>query len=100
MTSSPTTDKIVPYALLGITAVTGLVDAVSFLSLGRVFTANMTCNIVILPKRLTGRRQTTSTLYAPVRGASVACKSNFINSLSGVLRADSSRVVRIAAANR
>jgi uncharacterized membrane protein YoaK (UPF0700 family) len=30
------------------TAVTGLVDAVSFLSLGRVFTANMTGNIVFL----------------------------------------------------
>jgi uncharacterized membrane protein YoaK (UPF0700 family) len=30
------------------TAVTGLVDAVSFLSFGRVFTANMTGNVVIL----------------------------------------------------
>jgi uncharacterized membrane protein YoaK (UPF0700 family) len=30
------------------TVVTGLVDAVSFLSLGRVFTANMTGNIVLL----------------------------------------------------
>jgi uncharacterized membrane protein YoaK (UPF0700 family) len=30
------------------TMVTGLVDAVSFLSLGRVFTANMTGNVVIL----------------------------------------------------
>jgi Protein of unknown function (DUF1275) len=30
------------------TAVTGLVDAVSFLSLGRVFTGNMTGNIVLL----------------------------------------------------
>jgi uncharacterized membrane protein YoaK (UPF0700 family) len=30
------------------TAVTGLVDAFSFLSLGRVFTANMTGNIVLL----------------------------------------------------
>jgi hypothetical protein len=30
------------------TAVTGLVDAVTFLSLGRVFTANMTGNIVLL----------------------------------------------------
>jgi uncharacterized membrane protein YoaK (UPF0700 family) len=30
------------------TAVTGLVEAVSFLSLGRVFTANMTGNIVLL----------------------------------------------------
>jgi uncharacterized membrane protein YoaK (UPF0700 family) len=42
------TEKVIPYALLGMTAVTGLVDAVSFLSLGRVFTANMTGNIVIL----------------------------------------------------
>jgi uncharacterized membrane protein YoaK (UPF0700 family) len=48
MTSSPTTEKVIPYALLGMTAVTGLVDAVSFLSLGRVFTANMTGNIVLL----------------------------------------------------
>jgi len=48
MASSPTTDKVIPYALLGMTAVTGLVDAVSFLSLGRVFTANMTGNVVLL----------------------------------------------------
>ena len=41
-------EKIAPYALLGMTAVTGLVDAVSFLSLGSVFTANMTGNILIL----------------------------------------------------
>jgi uncharacterized membrane protein YoaK (UPF0700 family) len=48
MASSLTTETVVPYALLGMTAVTGLVDAVSFLSLGRVFTANMTGNIVLL----------------------------------------------------
>src|SRR6202008_3416269 len=48
MASGPTTEKVIPYALLGMTAVTGLVDAVSFLSLGRVFTANMTGNIVLL----------------------------------------------------
>src|SRR4249920_1866760 len=48
MATSPTTEKVIPYALLGMTAVTGLVDAVSFLSLGRVFTANMTGNIVLL----------------------------------------------------
>jgi uncharacterized membrane protein YoaK (UPF0700 family) len=48
MASSPTTERVIPYALLGMTAVTGLVDAVSFLSLGRVFTANMTGNIVLL----------------------------------------------------
>src|SRR2546425_3457162 len=48
MANSPTTEKVIPYALLGMTAVTGLVDAVSYLSLGRVFTANMTGNIVLL----------------------------------------------------
>ena len=48
MANSPTTEKVIPYALLGMTVVTGLVDAVSFLSLGRVFTANMTGNIVLL----------------------------------------------------
>src|SRR6266446_9075816 len=45
---NPTAEKIAPYVLLGMTAVTGLVDAVSFLSLGSVFTANMTGNILIL----------------------------------------------------
>ena len=34
--------------LLGMTAGTGMVDAVSFLALGHVFTANMTGNIVLL----------------------------------------------------
>jgi len=48
MASSPNTEKVIAYVLLAMTAVTGLVDAVSFLSLGRVFTANMTGNIVLL----------------------------------------------------
>src|ERR1700758_4078801 len=48
MVNSQTTEKVIPYALLGMTAVTGLVDAISFLSLGHVFTANMTGNIVFL----------------------------------------------------
>src|ERR1700719_2083398 len=43
-----TAEKKAHYPVLGMTAVTGLVDAVSFLSLGRVFTANMTGNVVIL----------------------------------------------------
>jgi uncharacterized membrane protein YoaK (UPF0700 family) len=34
--------------LLAMTVVTGIVDAVSFLALGRVFTANMTGNVVLL----------------------------------------------------
>ena len=37
-----------PFALLALTAVTGIVDAVSFLGLGHVFTANMTGNVVLL----------------------------------------------------
>jgi uncharacterized membrane protein YoaK (UPF0700 family) len=35
-------------ALLGLTVVSGLVDAVSYLGLGHVFTANMTGNVVVL----------------------------------------------------
>jgi uncharacterized membrane protein YoaK (UPF0700 family) len=38
----------VPAILLAMTAVSGIVDAVSFIALGRVFTANMTGNIVFL----------------------------------------------------
>ena len=37
-----------PAILLVMTAVTGVVDAVSFLAMGHVFTANMTGNIVLL----------------------------------------------------
>jgi len=38
----------VPAILLAMTAVSGIVDAVSFIALGHVFTANMTGNIVFL----------------------------------------------------
>jgi uncharacterized membrane protein YoaK (UPF0700 family) len=48
MASNPAAEKIAPYVFLGMTVVTGLVDAVSLLSLGRVFTANMTGNIVFM----------------------------------------------------
>ena len=48
MNESASSERFVPYALIGMTVVTGLVDAVSFLSLGHVFTANMTGNIVLL----------------------------------------------------
>src|SRR6202162_75349 len=46
--TTPTAEKNMVRPLLAMTAVTGLIDAVSFLSLGRVFTANMTGNIVLL----------------------------------------------------
>ena len=48
MAGTSISEKFLPYMLLAMTVVTGLVDAVSFLSLGRVFTANMTGNVVIL----------------------------------------------------
>jgi uncharacterized membrane protein YoaK (UPF0700 family) len=52
-TSAP--DPIPPFVLLGMTAVTGIVDAVSFLALGHVFTANMTGNVVFLGLPLPAR---------------------------------------------
>ena len=36
------------YVLLALTAATGIVDAVSFLGLGHIFTANMTGNVVFM----------------------------------------------------
>jgi uncharacterized membrane protein YoaK (UPF0700 family) len=46
--TTPIAEKQIVPALLAMTAVTGLINAVSFLSPGRVFTANMTGNVVIL----------------------------------------------------
>jgi len=43
-----TPDRILPALLLALTTVTGFVDAVSYLALGHVFTANMTGNVVFL----------------------------------------------------
>ena len=41
------TDRL-PVGLLALTAVSGIIDAVSFLALGHIFTANMTGNVVFL----------------------------------------------------
>ena len=43
-----------PVLLIGLTVVTGLVDAFSYLSLGHVFVANMTGNVVFLGFGLAG----------------------------------------------
>jgi hypothetical protein len=45
---SPLSPRLTVAALLTLTAVTGLVDAVSYLRLGHVFVANMTGNVVFL----------------------------------------------------
>src|ERR1700731_3452441 len=48
--------RSLPPTLLLLTATTGLVDAVSFLGLGRVFTANMTGNVVFLAFAIAGAK--------------------------------------------
>ncbi len=47
----------IPAALLMLTLVTGIVDAVSVLALGHVFTANMTGNVVFLGFAVAGASQ-------------------------------------------
>src|SRR3984893_1484590 len=49
-----TQDGALPLALMVLTVVTGLVDAISFLGLGRIFTANMTGNVVFLAFAVAG----------------------------------------------
>jgi uncharacterized membrane protein YoaK (UPF0700 family) len=53
MPSSASEDRALTTILLGLTAVTGVVDAVSYLALG-VFTANMTGNVVLLAFAVAG----------------------------------------------
>ena len=48
MTQGSSQERDVSPLLLLFTAATGLVDAVSYISLGHVFTANMTGNIILL----------------------------------------------------
>src|SRR5580698_9578668 len=48
MSALPSPDPVSSYIHLGMTATTGIVDAVSLLALGHVFTANMTGNVLFL----------------------------------------------------
>lgn len=54
MAASSPPERALLLTLLGLTAVTGVVDAVSYLALGHVFTANMTGNVVFLGFALAG----------------------------------------------
>src|SRR3954447_25088048 len=54
MAQEPPQERMLPQLLYLFTAVTGLVDAVSYIGLGHVFTANMTGNIVLLGFALAG----------------------------------------------
>jgi uncharacterized membrane protein YoaK (UPF0700 family) len=50
-------EAALPALLVALTAVTGMVDAVSYLGFGHVFTANMTGNVVLLGFALAGAGQ-------------------------------------------
>src|ERR1700758_425488 len=54
MNEAPRENTGVIVVLLVMTVATGIVDAVSYLGLGHVFTANMTGNIVLMGFRLGG----------------------------------------------
>ena len=54
MSALPSADPVSPYILPGMTATTGIVDALSLLALGHVFTANMTGNVSFLGFTLAG----------------------------------------------
>jgi uncharacterized membrane protein YoaK (UPF0700 family) len=64
------------FALMAMTVVTGIVDAISFLGLGRVFTANMTGNVVFLGFAIAGApglsiRRSLTSLIAFLFGATL-----------------------------
>jgi uncharacterized membrane protein YoaK (UPF0700 family) len=75
--SSSTRERALVPVLLGLTFVTGLVDAASVLGLGRVFTANMTGNIVFLGFAAAG------TAGLSVVRASVAVAAFFWGAMAG-----------------
>jgi len=54
MTSEPRVNNTLPLLLHIATAITGLIDAISYLGLGHVFTANMTGNVVFLAFAVAG----------------------------------------------
>ncbi|TDC55752.1 DUF1275 domain-containing protein [Actinomadura sp. KC345] len=53
-----------PVFLIILTAITGLVDAVTYLAFGNVFVANMTGNVIFLGLRLGGSGETSGVLVA------------------------------------
>jgi uncharacterized membrane protein YoaK (UPF0700 family) len=52
--AQPDSQRRLRYVLFALTVVSGAIDAVSFLALGRVFTANMTGNVVLLAFAVAG----------------------------------------------
>jgi uncharacterized membrane protein YoaK (UPF0700 family) len=89
--------------LLLLTVVTGLVDAVSFLALGRVFTANMTGNIVLLGFAVAGTpglsiKRSCTALFAFLGGASIGGRMSLGNSTTPAALAFGTEAVLLAMA--
>ena len=88
------TDRL-PVGLLALTAVSGIVDAVSFLGLGHIFTANMTGNVVFLAFAAVGTpgisiARSITALAAFLSGAVIG--GYFCRGIAGRLRRHSLRV--------
>ena len=94
----PAGDRHGPLApmLVGLTVVTGVVDAVSYLTLGHVFVANMTGNVVFIGFALAGA----SGLSAPASLAALAAFLRRARCWEDVLGAPLPRPPRAPAARR
>src|SRR4051794_919330 len=85
-----------PLVLLVLTATTGLVDAITVLGLGRVFTANMTGNVVFWGFALAGAPQYSIARCATALAAflvGAACGGRLATALSGATQRRWLRVV-------
>ncbi len=87
-------DRRLMFSLMLLTFVTGLVDAASVLGLGRVFTANMTGNVVFLGFALGGAREVS------IAASLVALASFLIGAAGGgrLSRSDAPRALRVVLA--
>ncbi len=90
-------DGLLPPLLVGLTAVTGLVDAFSYLVLGHVFVANMTGNVVFLAFALAGTGGF-SVLASIVAIASFAVGALAAGRLGRQLTSSRERLLGVAAA--
>jgi uncharacterized membrane protein YoaK (UPF0700 family) len=87
-------DRRLIFSLMLLTFVTGLVDAASVLGLGRVFTANMTGNVVFLGFALGGAPEVS------IEASLVALASFLIGAAGGgrLTRSDAPRALRVVLA--
>ena len=87
-------DRRLMFSLMLLTFVTGLVDAASVLGLGRVFTANMTGNVVFLGFALGGAQEVS------IAASLVALAGFLLGAACGgrLMRSDAPRMLRVVVA--